>query len=447
MEKYRASLGLFVVGGLVLFGIGMFLIGDRHQVFRRHSEYYAEFVNLAGLAKGAKVRVAGMDAGQVLAVDVPDSPASRFRVKWRIDARLAGLVRADSIATIGTEGVVGETYLSVSPGSVQAQQVTPLATIPSKEPVELSALLNGGEGLLNDARKTLNDIGARLSVALDTLTVTASNANDVVVGIKQGRGVAGMLLQDDKLAGQIRASVTNVQQATVDIGHAASQADALVSDLNSRRIPEQAGAVVSDLSDAAKRVREVIVEMTQPDHRGMSAGANIRVSLTNANTATGNLAEATEALKHNFFTRGFFKKRGYYNLTDMSPDKYRRDRTFTNRKNRRLWLSGDELFQPGPDGDEELSASGKALLNDTLAEVGDALVEGPMVIEGYSNGEIPSHRLRLSRIRALAVRQYVQAHYQLDTTALGIVPLKESPPEGMGRATWDGICIVVLKRS
>ena len=106
MKITTVSIGLFVIGGLLLFGIGMFVIGDRHQAFARHSEYYSEFVNLAGLAKGAKVRVAGMDAGQVLAIDVPDSPSSRFRVKWRIDAKLRGLVRADSVATIGTEGMI-----------------------------------------------------------------------------------------------------------------------------------------------------------------------------------------------------------------------------------------------------------------------------------------------------------------------------------------------------
>src|SRR5580700_3025144 len=129
MENRNASIGLFVIGGLLLFGIGMVVIGDRHQVFARHTEYYSEFVNLAGLAKGAKVRVAGMDAGQVLAIAVPDSPASRFRVKWRIDAKLRGLVRADSVAIIGTEGVVGGTFLSVLPGSAQALQSGELATI------------------------------------------------------------------------------------------------------------------------------------------------------------------------------------------------------------------------------------------------------------------------------------------------------------------------------
>src|SRR5882724_4493283 len=151
MENKNLSIGLFVIGGLVLFGIGMFVIGDRHQVFAQHTEYYSEFVNLAGLAKGAKVRVAGMDAGQVVAIAVPDSPPSRFRVKWRIDAKLRGLVRADSIVTIGTEGIVGGTYLSVRPGTAQAIQADTLTTIPSQEPTELAELLTRGDGLLGDA--------------------------------------------------------------------------------------------------------------------------------------------------------------------------------------------------------------------------------------------------------------------------------------------------------
>ncbi len=54
MENRNASIGLFVVGGLLLFGIGMFVIGDRHQAFARHTEYYSEFVNLASLRKGPR---------------------------------------------------------------------------------------------------------------------------------------------------------------------------------------------------------------------------------------------------------------------------------------------------------------------------------------------------------------------------------------------------------
>jgi phospholipid/cholesterol/gamma-HCH transport system substrate-binding protein len=116
--KNNLIVGLFVIGGLALFTAGMFVIGDRRQAFSRHVEYYAEFVNLAGLTNGSKVRVAGMDAGQVLTIRVPDSPSSRFRVTLKVDERLRGLVRTDSVATIGTEGVVGDTFLSVRAGSI-----------------------------------------------------------------------------------------------------------------------------------------------------------------------------------------------------------------------------------------------------------------------------------------------------------------------------------------
>jgi phospholipid/cholesterol/gamma-HCH transport system substrate-binding protein len=482
MQNRNLSIGLFVIGGLVLFGVGMFVIGDRHQAFARHTEYYSEFVDLAGLTNGAKVRVAGMDAGQVLAISVPDSPAARFRVKWRIDEKLRGLVRADSVATIDTEGIVGGTFLSVRQGSAQAAQARARATIPSKEPMELSELLSRGNGLLNDADGMLKQVGGKLTGALDGVTATVSNVNDVVVNLKQGHGAAGMLLSDDvfankirqtvtsttsdvqdivadlkagrgsagmllrdeALAGQIREAVRNGQQATASLGHASQQADALVTDLNSRQIPEKADQVMDNLNDSARQVHQLIADISKPDAQGITAGANIRESLTNANTATSNLVDATEALKHNFLTRGFFKKRGYYNLAELSPEEYRRERAFVNPANRRVWLPASSLFQKGSNG-EELSPAGKALLNNALTEHGDPLTAGPIVIEGYWNGDVPADQLRFSRRRAALVRQYLQDRFQLDPRDVGIVPLKNLPPKRLQHAAWDGVCLVVLK--
>jgi len=60
------------------------MIGNRHEAFARHIELYTEFSNLSGIAQGAKVQVAGMDAGQVIGVEIPDSPPAKFRVKLRI---------------------------------------------------------------------------------------------------------------------------------------------------------------------------------------------------------------------------------------------------------------------------------------------------------------------------------------------------------------------------
>jgi len=476
-------IGVLVVGGLVLFGAGMFLIGDRHQVFAHHSEFYAEFVNLAGLSNGAKVRVAGMDAGQVQDIAVPDSPSPRFRVRWRIDSKLRGLVRNDSIATIGTEGMVGGTYLSVRPGTAQAPPAPLLATIPSKEPTDLSDLLAGGAGLLHDAQMSLKQVTQKLGVTLDTVTTTASNANDVVVDmksgrgtvgmlltddrlarelrnsvtstafdmrevvadLKQGRGVAGMLLRDEGLASQVRQTANSVQQAATDLRHAAGQADALVSDLNTHGIPEKAGRIVDQLEETTRQARQVMSDITKPDRLGVSAGTNIRESLTNANAASANLAEASEALKHNFLTRGFFKERGYYTLAEIPPEKYRRDGGLTSRSTDRLWLPGGDLFQTAASGEEELSANGKALLIKALVDHADLIGERPLIIEGYSSGEARANQLRVSRARAMLVRQYVQQQFQLDAKNVGVVPLNALPPNGTGRTTWDGVCIVLLE--
>jgi phospholipid/cholesterol/gamma-HCH transport system substrate-binding protein len=83
--------GLFVVAGIALFTVGLFLIGNRHEAFAQHIDYYAEFKNLAGLSKGSKVQVAGMDAGQVLEIGVPESPSSRFESSCRSTIGCVGL--------------------------------------------------------------------------------------------------------------------------------------------------------------------------------------------------------------------------------------------------------------------------------------------------------------------------------------------------------------------
>ncbi|MBV9747130.1 MAG: OmpA family protein, partial [Acidobacteriia bacterium] len=65
----------------------------------------------------------------------------------------------------------------------------------------------------------------------------------------------------------------------------------------------------------------------------------------------------------------------------------------------------------------------------------------PVVIEGYYSGTGGSaEQLRLSRGRAILVRQYLQSRFQLDSNHLRIVPLKGSPPNGIGRTAWNGIC-------
>jgi hypothetical protein len=80
-----------------------------------------------------------------------------------------------------------------------------------------------------------------------------------------------------------------------------------------------------------------------------------------------------------------------------------------------------------------------------LAERTDSIAERPLIFEGYSNGKAGATQLRVSRARAMLVRQYVQEQFQLDAKNLGVVPLNAVPPSGTGRTTWDGVCILLLE--
>ena len=360
MSRRYLAVGIFIIAGVTLFALGIFLVGSRQEAFSRHVLLYTEFADLDGVTKGSKVQVAGMDAGQVTRIDVPDSPSGHFRVQMKVDEQLHGLVRTDSFVTVDTEGVVGDTFLTIHSGSPNAAIAPAGSVLQSKPPVSMSDLLTHGLGVMNDADATIKQVGGKLNVTLDGVNGAVGNANDLLVGLKEGRGPAGMLLRDEKMAGQIRETMSNVQSTTSNLNTASGRVDSIVADVQQRQLPQKIDDTMTQIRSASTQANATIEQVHQsltqalgPDANGVTAGQNISQSLSNANVTTGNMAEDTEALKHNFFFKGFFKHRGYYALSSLSPGDYRRDKLFANPNNPRVWLRADSLFQQGTKGSEE----------------------------------------------------------------------------------------------
>ena len=120
-----AGVGVFVLGGLVLFALGLFMIGDRQMAFTKRFTVYTEFTKVTGLQAGAVVRVLGAKAGSIKQILPPNSPGEKFRVRLEVVESLHQLVRTDSIATIETEGLVGGSYLGIGTGTDAAPRVAP----------------------------------------------------------------------------------------------------------------------------------------------------------------------------------------------------------------------------------------------------------------------------------------------------------------------------------
>jgi phospholipid/cholesterol/gamma-HCH transport system substrate-binding protein len=453
MSRRYLAVGIFIITGVTLFALGIFLVGSRHEAFSHHVLLYTEFADLDGIAKGSKVQVAGMDAGQVTKIDVPNSPSGHFRVQMKVDESLHGLVRTDSIVTVDTEGVVGDTFLTIHSGSPNAAIAQADSVLQSKPAISISDLLTHGLGTMNDADAAIKQVGGKLNVALDGVNVAVGNANDLLVGLKEGRGPAGMLLRDEKMAGQIRETMSNVQSATSNLNQASGRVNSIVADTQQRQLPQKLDDTMTQIRSASTRANATIQQVQQsltqalgPDPNGVTAGQNISEALSNVNAATGNMAEDTEALKHNFFFKGFFNRRGYFTLSSLSPEEYRRSKLFGNTQGPRTWLQADALFQHGLHGTEELSADGKRAIDTAVASFGDAIFTHPIVIEGYSDATVSADALSWSYARAQLVRNYLEARYPFTTKNVGVMPLSATPPPGLGHDHWSGISILVAAK-
>jgi len=453
MPKRFLAVGIFITAGMTLFALGIFLVGSRHEAFSRHVFLYTEFTELDGIAKGSKVQVAGMDAGQVARIDVPNSPNDRFRVQMRIDERFHGLVRTDSVVTIDTEGVVGDTLLTIHPGSSGTAIAQANSILQSKPALSISDLMTHGLGVMDDADVSMKQLNAKLNTSLDAVNTAVGNANDILVGLKDGRGPAGMLLRDEKMADQIRETMTNVQSTTSTLNQTATRVNGIVGDIQERQLPQKIDDIMAQVRSASTEANGAIQEVHQslnqalgPDIDGVTAAQNISETLTNVNAATGNMAEDTEAIKHNFFFKGFFNHRGYYSLSSISPDEYRRSKLFTNVNDRRSWLTADALFQPGAYGTEELSPEGRRAVDATIASYGDDVFQHPLVIEGYSDAGGPADQLARSYNRASLVRNYLEARFPFVAKNLGVMPLSSTPPPALNHDRWSGVCISVAEK-
>ncbi|MGH9775699.1 MAG: MlaD family protein [Candidatus Acidiferrales bacterium] len=131
-------LGIFIVGSLVILVAGVFLIGDKHFMFRRTYRLSAEFQNVAGLNNGADVRVGGIHLGTVEHISLPGGPSGKLTVVMSMARSSENIIRQDSIATIKTEGLLGDKYVEISFGSEKAPEIKSGDTIKGETPVEFS---------------------------------------------------------------------------------------------------------------------------------------------------------------------------------------------------------------------------------------------------------------------------------------------------------------------
>jgi phospholipid/cholesterol/gamma-HCH transport system substrate-binding protein len=443
-----ALVGAFVLGGLLLFGGGLFLIGDRRLLFAEQFELNTTFGKVTGLQVGTRVRVAGLDAGEVLEIALPARPSERFRVRMRVREDVHPLIRTDSVAAVQTDGIVGNAFIQIGVGTDQAPAVPPGSTIRGTDPIEFADLIQEGRDTFRVVSREIVDLKRDVSMAILALTDTVETANGVFADVAEDADrlmKAGSTAMDTVQAtvADARALVNNVREGQGTIGALLTDRE-LYGHLSG--LARDAELAIGNLRETTERARTAMEGFTAPTGTGSQITLTLRNTLSQIQEVTSDLAEGTEALKRNFLFRGFFRERGFFDLDAVSREAYLAGALEgDNRTALRVWIDAAVLFEPGPDGLERLTAPGRRRLDSAMADFVRYPRDSPLVVEGYAEGRGDDAAYLVSEDRAQLVRDYLIARYRRQTTLTGVMPLSETAPGSpAGDGRWSGVALALF---
>jgi phospholipid/cholesterol/gamma-HCH transport system substrate-binding protein len=355
-----ARLGAFIVATLAILAVGVFIIGSKQYLFSSTYQLKAQFDNVEGLDDGADVRLGGVHRGTVHSIVSPHKPGEKVTVVMDLAKSTHEVIKQDSVATIETEGLLGNQYMAISFGSAGRPDVRDGDTIASQPPLEMSDLLQKTSGLLDSSQQ-----------AIQNATRATANLDSISAKIDRGQGTAGALVNDKTL-------YNNLEQTSGAMHNTMMQAEAGATDFQ----------------------------------------------------------ENMEALKHNFFLRGYFKSRGYEDSSELAKNEIERLPQGTPTK--QFTYAAKQLFDKQDSAklknQKSLNDGGEFLANN---QFGFAVVVASVGMEGDTQKD-----LVLTEARAAVVREYLVENFGFDDSQLKTLGMGKQPDTGTG-ANWGTVQIFI----
>jgi phospholipid/cholesterol/gamma-HCH transport system substrate-binding protein len=194
-----ARLGAFIVVTLAVLATGVFIIGSKEYLFSSTYQLRAQFKDVVGLAEGADVQVGGVHSGTVTGIELPRKPGDEVTVVMELAKSTHEIVKRDSVASIQTEGLLGNQYMAISFGSAGQAEVRDGETIQSEPPLEMADLLRKTNGILESSQE-----------AVQNVTMATAHLNSVSSKIDSGQGTVGALVNDKQLYSDLEQTTTTL---------------------------------------------------------------------------------------------------------------------------------------------------------------------------------------------------------------------------------------------
>lgn len=310
------KLGIFVISGLILLIVALYLLSRNRSFFGDRLELSTQLRDVNGLLEGSNVRFNGINVGNVTGIKILNDTIIEIRMSLQTDMKK--YIRKNAIASVGTDGLIGNRLINISPTDQNADFVSGGERLESKELIDTDSMLrtldrtnrniveiteeikltlrniqNSGE--LN---KILNDttLARNLSASFEHLHETtekanlfATNAIKTLKTFTEGSGTVSTLLTDTSLSQEIKQVINNLSQME-------SRADKILKELN-----QSVGSLSDQINNGKGPVNTLLNDSI--------TARKLRQTIENAERGTALFAEDMKALQSNFLLRPFFKKK------------------------------------------------------------------------------------------------------------------------------------------
>jgi phospholipid/cholesterol/gamma-HCH transport system substrate-binding protein len=240
------KLGMFVIIGLALFIGTIYFVGKQKNLFGNTFHLKAQFKTVSGLKEGNNVRFSGINIGTVNTIELITD--SSVLVDLVIKKNVQQFIKTDAIASIGSDGLMGDKVLTISPGNGSCGMVSNNTLITSKSAVEMADIMNS------------------LKTSVDNAGIITGQLAEVSYKINNGNGALSKLISDEGFSNSIKGTLTNLQASTNEFAN-------FTANLNK-------GALSGKLDS----------------------------TMSNLQSGTKGLSDNMDAVKNSFLLRGYFKK-------------------------------------------------------------------------------------------------------------------------------------------
>jgi phospholipid/cholesterol/gamma-HCH transport system substrate-binding protein len=188
----KIRLGIFVTLGIAVFILGIYFVGERQQLFRKSFRVSGVFKDVAGLQAGGNVRFSGINVGTV--EDISIISDSSVKVDIQINEQTRKFIKKDAIASIGSDGLMGNKILIISPGASGKTEIENNDVIGTVQPINM------------------DDIMISLKTTIDYTSHITGDLSKITNNIQSGKGTIGKLLMDQSVAQNFDSSIIEMRQ-------------------------------------------------------------------------------------------------------------------------------------------------------------------------------------------------------------------------------------------